>query len=119
MPIVPRKLLSAGLLTACAALFIAAPSAVASPLPEPEPVPVPVPGQGLPEVDGDGQIRISAPAVGPTGGESETTGVPVDLVPNINGDPCDGGWESTVCYAEQQGDSPPPVQPRTSISSSP
>ena len=114
-----KKLLSAGLLTAGAALFIGAPSAFASPLPEPEPVPVPVPGEGLPEVNGNGQIRVSAPEVGVQGTNSETTGVPVDAVPNINGDSCTGGWESTVCYAEQQGDSPPPVEPRTSISSSP
>ena len=114
-----KKLLSAGLLTAGAALFIGVPSAFASPLPEPEPVPVPVPGEGLPEVNGNGQIRVSAPEVGVEGANSETTGVPVNAVPNINGDSCTGGWESTVCYAEQQGDSPPPVEPRTSISSSP
>lgn len=119
MSILSKKLLSAGLLTAGAALFIGAPSAFAAPLPDPEPVPVPVPGEGLPAVNGDGQIQISAPEVGPGGENSETTGVPVDAVPNINGDSCTGGWESTVCYAEQQGDSPPPVEPRTSISSSP
>lgn len=119
MSIFSKKLLATGLLTAGSALFIGAPSAFASPLPEPEPVPVPVPGQGLPEVNGQGQIHVSAPAVGVEGTNSETTGVPVNAVPNINGDSCTGGWESTVCYAEQQGDSPPPVEPRTSISSSP
>lgn len=123
MSIVSKKLLSAGLLTAGAALFIGAPSALAAPLPNPEPEPVP--GVSLPPVNGDGQIQVSAPAVevtapevgGPGGGE--VIGVPVESVPNINGDPCTGGWESTVCYAEQQGDSPLAVQPRTSISSSP
>ncbi len=120
MSIVPKKLLTAGLLTVGVALFVGAPAAFAAPLPEPEPVPVgPVGGDGLPESNGNGQIVVSAPEVGVEGANSETTGVPVDAVPNINGDSCTGGWESTVCYAEQNGDSPPEVQPRTSISSSP
>lgn len=119
MSIISKKLLSAGLLTAGAAMFVVAPSAFAAPLPDPEPVPVPVPGEGLPPVNGDGQIQISAPDVGVGGTNSETIGAPVEAAPNINGDSCAGGWESTVCYAEQQGDSPPAVQPRTSISSSP
>lgn len=115
-----KKLLTAGLLVG-AALFAGAPAAFAAPLPEPEPVPV-GPVGGEPEttpVESNGEIRVSAPEVGVTGENSETTGVPVNAVPNINGDSCTGGWESTVCYAEQSGDSPPEVQPRTSISSSP
>ncbi|HPX37126.1 MAG TPA: hypothetical protein PLH92_10895 [Mycobacterium sp.] len=121
MSIISKKLLAAGLLTAGATLFAGAPAAFAAPLPEPEPVPVgPVDGVSEAPIPGsDGQIRVSAPEVGVTGGESEATGAPVEAVPNINGDSCTGGWESTVCYAEQQGDSPPEVQPRTSISSSP
>lgn len=119
MSIVTKKLLSAGLLTAGAALFIGVPSAFAQPLPNPEPVPEPVPGESVPEVSANGEIRVSAPGVGPSGSNSESSGVPVEAVPNINGDSCTGGWESTVCYAEQQGDSPLAVQPRTEISSSP
>lgn len=119
MSINSKKLLAAGLLTA-GALFVGTPAAFATPLPNPEPVPV-GPVDGVPDapMESDGQIRVSAPEVGVAGSNSETTGVPVDAVPNINGDSCTGGFESTVCYAEQQGDSPPEVQPRTSISSSP
>lgn len=119
MSITTKKLLSAGLLTAGAVLFIGAPSAFAAPLPNPEPVPVPVPGEGTPQVNANGETMVSAPAVGPSGVNSESTGAPVEAVPNINGDSCTGGWESTVCYAEQMGDSPLAVQPRTEISSSP
>ncbi|MGV0992326.1 MAG: hypothetical protein ACOYB7_08720 [Mycobacterium sp.] len=121
MTIVSKKLLATGLLTAGAALFVGIPSAFAAPLPDPEPVPVgPVGGEveSVP-AEADGQIRVSAPEIGVNGENSEATGAPVEAVPNINGDSCTGGWESTVCYAEQQGDSPAEVQPRTSISSSP
>ncbi|MCV7175999.1 hypothetical protein [Mycolicibacterium sphagni] len=45
------------------------------------------------------------------------TGVGADLVPNINGDPCSGYWESTVCYSEDQDEVA--VQPKSTISSSP
>ena len=120
MTIVSKKLLAAGLLTAGVTMFIGAPSAFAGPLPEPEPVPVgPVGGEPESVPSADGQIRVSAPEIGVNGENSEATGAPVEAVPNTNGDSCTGGWESTVCYAEQQGDSPPAVQPRTSISSSP
>ena len=67
-----------------------------------------------------GETRISAPGV--SGGEISTTPGyvnPMQAGPNINGTPCEGSFESTVCYAEQMGDSPPEVQPRTSISASP
>ena len=119
MSIVTKKLLSAGLLTAGAALFIGAPSAFAQPLPNPEPIPEPVPGESVPQASSNGEIRVSAPGVGPSGGNSEISGVPVEATPNINGDSCTGAFESTVCYAEQMGDSPIAVQPRTEISSSP
>jgi hypothetical protein len=46
------------------------------------------------------------------------SGVGENLVPNINGYPCTGGWESAVCYAMGQ-DSMPAVQPRSTLSSSP
>ena len=42
-------------------------------------------------------------------------GVGADLVPNINGDPCSGYWESDVCLAENA----PAVQPRSTLSTSP
>lgn len=115
-----RKLLTAGLLVG-AALFAGAPAAFAAPLPDPEPVPVgPVGGEtASTPMETGGEIRVSAPTVGVSGENSETIGAPVEAAPNINGDSCTGGWESTVCYAEQMGDSPPAVQPRTSISSSP
>jgi hypothetical protein len=67
-----------------------------------------------------GETRISAPGV--SGGEISTTPAyvnPMQAGPNINGTPCEGSFESTVCYAEQMGDSPVQVQPRSSISSSP
>lgn len=123
MPSVSKKLLAASLLTAGAALFAGVPAAVAGPLPDPEPVQPVGPIDGVPESDPapapNGQIDVSAPEVGEIGVEPGPSGPPVDSVPNINGDPCTGGWESVVCYAEQQGDSPVVTQPRTSISSSP
>ncbi|MBB3601712.1 hypothetical protein FHT40_001345 [Mycolicibacterium sp. BK556] len=45
------------------------------------------------------------------------TGIGADLVPNINGDSCTGYWQSTVCYEEDQDNVP--VQPKSTISSSP
>ncbi|SBS77269.1 conserved exported hypothetical protein [uncultured Mycobacterium sp.] len=45
------------------------------------------------------------------------SGVGADLVPNINGDSCTGYWQSTVCYEEDQDNVP--VQPKSTISSSP
>ncbi|WP_445168418.1 hypothetical protein ACTXG7_03235 [Mycolicibacterium sp. Dal123E01] len=45
------------------------------------------------------------------------TGVGADLVPNINGTPCTGYWESAVCYEEGQDNVA--VQPKSTLSSSP
>jgi len=45
------------------------------------------------------------------------TGIGADLVPNINGDSCTGYWQSTVCYEEGQDNVP--VQPKSTLSSSP
>jgi hypothetical protein len=45
------------------------------------------------------------------------TGVGADLVPNINGTPCTGDWESAACYETSQDEVA--VQPRSTISSSP
>jgi hypothetical protein len=45
------------------------------------------------------------------------SGVGADLVPNINGTPCTGYWESAACYEASQGEVA--VQPKSTISSSP
>lgn len=123
MSSISKKLLAAGLLTAGVALFAGAPAAVAAPLPDPEPAPPVGPVDGVPESapapGPNGQIDVTAPEVGGSEIQPGVPGPPVDSVPNINGDPCTGEWESVVCYADQQGDSPVVTQPRTSISSSP
>lgn len=127
------KFVAAAVLAA-GALFTA-PAALSEPLPNPEPVPMPVPEQAVPDVTG-GETRVEAPAVGfgesemhvnqPAGpvndAETSTTRSyvdPMEAGPNINGIPCEGAFESTVCYAEQAGDSPREVQPRSTLSSSP
>ena len=86
--------LAAALLTGGLALVAVPAAAQAAPVPGPEPVPVPMPSTGstLPEEN---------------------------LVPNINGYPCSGSWESGACYAMSMGDSPMVVQPRSTVSSSP
>ena len=109
---------AAAALAGAAALF-AAPVALAEPLPNPEPVPVP--GVGVQEgsgaavggTAGGGEVRVSAPTV-----TTNSYADPLNMVPNINGDPCTGAWESTACYA-MNFDSPREVVPRSTISSSP
>ena len=102
-----------------AAALATAPSALAEPLPNPDPVPVPgvgVEGQTEASTGGvvsGGEARVSAPSVG-----TNSSADPLTMVPNINGDPCTGQWESTVCYAMHY-DSPPAVVPRSTVSSSP
>ena len=66
---------------------------------------------------GSGDDVAAAPPSA-TGDTTRTidSGLPADLVPNINGDSCTGYWESTVCYAEQGQAA---VQPKSTISSSP
>ena len=129
----PRfTLFSAGLITAAA---LAAPVAYAEggvPGMPGEPFPAPTPG-GITENAGNGclggEVRVDGNCVpsnaGPgtevagTGQESRTTNSwvnPVENVPNINGDPCEGAWESTVCYAEGNV---PRVQPHSELSASP
>lgn len=107
-------------LLAAGAVLAAAP-AQAQPLPEPEPVPVGPEQAPPPESPGavPGEIRVSAPTVG--GSQTSTTDSyldPINTVPNINGDPCTGQWESVACYAMHY-DTPPAVQPRSSLSASP
>lgn len=52
-------------------------------------------------------------------GLSTTTesGIASDMVPNINGYPCTGYWESVACYETSQNQVP--IQPRSTLSSSP
>ena len=122
----PRfTLLSAGLITAAA---LAAPIAYAEggvPGVPGEPFPAPSPG-GITENAGNGcqggEVRVDGncvPGGGAPGEESRTTNAwvnPVENVPNINGEPCQGAWESTVCYAEGNV---APVQPHSELSASP
>lgn len=116
----------AGAALLAAAALLTAPAALAEgPLPNPEPgIPGPIVGSaegGETTYDSaTGETRVSAPGV--SGGEVSTTPGyinPMQAGPNINGTPCEGSFESTVCYAEQMGDSPPEVQPRSEISASP
>lgn len=134
-----KNLLSAGLLTAGVMLAIA-PTASAAPVPGPEPEPIPAPntGGGATGMCQGGEVMQygnCVPAMTPVNigdevpeaplriSDSHTSttssGVPADLVPNINGTPCTGYWMSAVCYAENMGDSAPPVVPRSTLSSSP
>jgi hypothetical protein len=113
-------------------------------IPAPEPVPGPQPVASQP---GDtagcqsgesldpstGNCLPTMTSVGDTQGDQATegvqprttqditstadTGVGANLVPNINGYPCTGYWESAACYAESQDEVA--VQPETTISSSP
>jgi hypothetical protein len=132
--------------TPAVGLIYSAPAAHAEgsggvPVPDPVPVPEPVaqepagsggcqPGESLtaengnceptmspiPVSAGGGPITEAPPTT--TGATTSTidSGLPADLVPNINGDSCTGYWESTVCYAEQGQAA---VQPKSTISSSP
>lgn len=135
--------LTAGLL-AIGALLGAAPAAHAQPVPGPEPVPVPSPsppaGSGSSSLCQNGEVMQygnCVPAMTPLNSTTDESvpegplrvsdthtsttqsGLPTDLVPNINGTPCTGYWMSTACYAENMGDSGPAVIPRSTLSSSP
>lgn len=137
-----HRFMTTGLLAA-AMMIAMAPLAAAEPVPGPEPVPIPAPPTGG---DSDGLCQAGEvmhygnciPAMTPVNtdpaGEAEMTvplrlseshtstiesGLPSDLVPNINGTPCTGYWMSTACYAENMGDSAPEVVPRSTFSSSP
>lgn len=131
--------MTAGLF-ATLALVCASP-AYAEGVPNPEPVPaVPDPSASVQEGQGEcqaGETRDAAngncvPAMTPVGSEgAEASRVPApttrtgdattesglgtELVPNINGDPCTGYWESTACLVQQA----PVVQPESTLSSSP
>ena len=134
-----QRRLTAGVLTAGAMLSIA-PAALAAPVPDPG-VPVPAPVQSDSggcqggEVMQDGNCVPAMTSVASTAGgdadpadtplrytESQTTtiqsGLPVDLVPNINGESCTGYWQSGACYA-QNFNTGPAVVPRSTLSTSP
>ncbi|HMZ12959.1 MAG TPA: hypothetical protein PLS04_02380 [Mycobacterium sp.] len=133
--------MTAGLF-ATLALVCASP-AYAEGVPNPEPVPaVPDPSASVQEGQGEcqaGETRDAAngncvPAMTPVGSEgadvpaapaptrgtgdvTSTTesGIGTELVPNINGDPCTGYWESTACLVPGT----PAVRPESTLSSSP
>ncbi|MCB0932574.1 MAG: hypothetical protein KDB71_11830 [Mycobacterium sp.] len=131
-----RAALLTGALLTAGTLF--APTAYADPggggVPGPgDPVPWPAPG-GVSESDSNGcqgsEVRVDGncipgageqAAAGPQQ-EEQATGTtdafenPVDNMPNINGDPCEGQWVSVVCYAEGNV---APVDPHSEISASP
>lgn len=134
----PKRLLTAGFF-AVGAMLIISPTATAQPVPGPEPIPVPSPPQvgGIAGCQG-GEVMVNGncvPNMTPVGDSAETapepplrysdthssttqSGVPTDLVPNINGYPCTGYWMSVACYAENQ-DPRAVVVPRSTISGSP
>ena len=135
------RLLTSGMLVAGVMLCVA-PAALAEPVPGPEPTPVPAPspGGGMAgcqngEVMRDGNcvpnmtpVTSDEAAEGPvpeaplryTDDHTSTSnsGVPADLVPNLDGTPCTGYWLSGACYA-QSLDGAPPVVPRSTLSDSP
>ena len=128
----PATMLIAGLISAAA---LAAPAYAEGGVPgiPGEPMPIPSPGMesggGMVSTAGNGcqggEQRVDGncvPGSGFTNAETSTTGSfvnPEQTMPNINGTPCEGAWESTVCLAEADGGTAPAVQPRSSLSSSP
>lgn len=123
-------LLAAGL---AALTLLTAPTALAEGGVPGEPLPVPSPNVDFGGGNGcqGGEQRVDGNCVpaSATGSslpmrddESRSTGSftnPMDLAPNINGTPCQGAWESTVCLEEADGGSSPGVVPRSTLSSSP
>jgi hypothetical protein len=125
------------------ALIPTLPAAHAEPVPEPGPEPLPQPGEtgaigaddcgpgDVRGVDGDcvpamgtssGPVNVEpAPELAPRTTQDTTsttvTGEGSNLVPNINGDSCTGYWQSVACYEMDQDNVP--VQPRSTLSSSP
>jgi hypothetical protein len=133
---------AAAVAVAPAAAFLSVPpTAHAAPVPDPGPAPEPQPaidspstaacqsgetldastGNCIPTMtpivtdNGDQPVPLTPPPR--TGDTTSTsyTGEPADLVPNINGDPCTGYWESTVCLTENA----PAVRPHSTLSTSP
>jgi hypothetical protein len=126
-----------------ATLVHTVPPAYAEPVPDPGPDPLPQPGEtGAIGADdcGPGDVRgvdgNCVPDMGASTGpvdvqpepelaprttqdttSSSVTGEGANLVPNINGDSCTGYWQSVACYEMDQDNVP--VQPRSTLSSSP
>lgn len=136
------RILTAGLLAA-GLMLSAAPAAPAEPMPVPDPAPAPEPVPGAPlasagtecangEVMQDGNcVPKMSPVAGDTGQPANaplretqtettsiTTGVGANEVPNLNGYPCTGDFQSMACIAAGNADMPA-VQPRSTLSSSP
>ena len=72
---------------------------------------------GLASEGGAQPIEEPAPRLTQDITETSSTGVGANLVPNINGDPCTGYWQSVACSEMEQDNVP--VHPRTTLSSSP
>ncbi|WP_142390001.1 hypothetical protein [Mycobacterium sp. shizuoka-1] len=139
----PVKLLTASVFALAVAAAPAAHAEGDGGIPAPEPVPVPAPvaqpgGTGgcqagesldpstgncvptmtpLADTDGDQAMEDLQPRTTQDLSSTTESGIAADLVPNINGDSCTGYWQSTVCYEEGQDNVP--VQPKSTISSSP
>ncbi|MEZ0357007.1 hypothetical protein CRM90_12360 [Mycobacterium sp. ENV421] len=138
------KLLTAGVFTLAVATAPLAQAEGEGGIPEPQPVPVPQPVDTQPggsagcqsgeSLDpSTGNCTPTMTAVATTNGDqafddlqprttqdvtsTSDTGIGADLVPNINGTPCTGYWESAACYETSQDEVA--VQPRSTISSSP
>ena len=138
------KLLTAGVFALAVAAAPLAHAEREGGIPNPEPVPVPQPVDSQPSSTGGCQAGESLdpstgnclPTMTPvatTEGDQATeelaprttqsitstteSGLGADLVPNINGYPCTGYWESVACAEASQDEVP--VQPKSTISSSP
>lgn len=142
----PSKVLAASVFAAAAVLspltgmVQPVPVAHADPVPDPAPEPIPEPQEsgaiGAEECtanDVRGPNGNCIPAMASAPDEvpvtelaprttqdvttSSSTGEPANVVPNINGDSCTGYWQSVACYEMDQDNVP--VQPRSTLSSSP
>ncbi|TGD84089.1 hypothetical protein BayCH28_27075 [Mycolicibacterium sp. CH28] len=138
------KLMTAGVFALAVAAAPVAHAEGEGAIPAPEPVPAPAPVAAQPSGSGGCQSGESLDAstgncvptmtpIATTQGDQATdefqprttqditstaeTGIAADMVPNINGYPCTGYWESAACYEASQGEAA--VQPKSTISSSP
>ncbi len=138
------KLVTAGVFALAVAAAPVAHAEGEGAIPAPEPVPAPAPAAVQPGGSGGCQSGESldpttgncVPTMTPiatTQGDQATdelaprttqdvtstaeTGIAADMVPNINGYPCTGYWESAACYEASQDEVA--VQPKSTISSSP
>lgn len=138
---VPARVLTVGVVATGVMLGIT-PVASADPVPGPEPVPAPepAPGGGMAGCQNGEVMQYGncvpnmTPVTSDEAGEgafpeaplrytddhtsTSNTGVPADLVPNLDGTPCTGYWMSGACYAQTQN-AGPAVVPRSTLSDSP